>query len=104
MMSTVTPLVVVARWRVAEEQLDAVLALVAQLSMRSRAEPGCLGYDVMQGIDEPTTLVLVERYADRAALDAHLNSEHYQGLGCCGLSRLMANSHSNCPHDGQLAM
>lgn len=44
------------------------------------AEPGCVGYEIFQSVDGPTQLVLVERYVDRAALDAHTRSAHYQEL------------------------
>lgn len=74
------PIVVVARWETSPEALATVLALVAEVSPRSLAEPGCLGYEVLQGLDQPTTLVLIERYVDRAALDAHVHSPHYQEL------------------------
>ncbi len=34
----------------------------------------------MHGIGQPTILVLIERYAERAALDAHHDSTHYREL------------------------
>ena len=74
------PVVVVAHWQVSEESRAAVLALVADLAPRSLAEPGCVGYEVFQSTDTPTELVLVERYVDRSALDAHTRSVHYQEL------------------------
>jgi quinol monooxygenase YgiN len=78
------PIVIVAHWHTTTEDLDTVLGLVAELAPRSVAEPGCLGYEVLQADrsrdDEPHHLVLIERYADRAALDAHLGSTHYQDL------------------------
>ncbi|WP_221890173.1 putative quinol monooxygenase [Mycolicibacterium hodleri] len=75
------PIVIVAHWQTTTKDLDTVLGLVAELAPRSIAEPGCLGYEVLQAVDdEPNRLVLIERYADRAALDAHLGSTHYQEL------------------------
>lgn len=74
------PIVIVAHWQTMTEDLDTVLGLVAELAPLSTAEPGCLGYEVLQADDEPNHLVLIERYADRAALDAHLGSTHYQEL------------------------
>lgn len=74
------PIVIVAHWQTTTEDLDTVLGLVAELAPLSTAEPGCLGYEVLKAADEPNHLVLIERYADRAALDAHLGSTHYQEL------------------------
>ncbi|MEM7141694.1 MAG: putative quinol monooxygenase [Actinomycetota bacterium] len=38
---------------------------------RSRCEPGCISHDVHHHADDDHRLVFVERWADRAALDAH---------------------------------
>lgn len=56
---------------VREESRDEALALSRAHVERSRAEPGCLSHDVHHHVDEPARLVFVERWADRAALDAH---------------------------------
>jgi quinol monooxygenase YgiN len=79
-MDSSAAIVVVARWQTTEASLDDVLTHVAALRRRSLAEPGCLGYDVLQGVDEPTTVMLIERYGDGAALDAHRDSPHYREL------------------------
>lgn len=34
-------------------------------------EPGCLQFEVFQGVLNPDTLTLLELWADQAALDAH---------------------------------
>ena len=80
MMPPMEPVVVVARWQTAGTSLETVLAHLAQLRSRSLAEPGCLGYEAFQSVDEPADLVLIERYRDGDALDAHLNSPRYQEL------------------------
>ncbi|MUL74954.1 putative quinol monooxygenase [Mycolicibacterium sp. CBMA 226] len=74
------PVVVVARWETTPESLATVLAHAAEVSPLSLAEPGCLGYELLQSLDQPTTILLIERYADHTALEAHLNSPHYQEL------------------------
>ena len=43
-------------------------------------EPGCHLYTLNQG-DEPLTYVVMERYADQAAADAHRASDHLRTLG-----------------------
>lgn len=79
-MSAAGPIVVVARWRLAPETVPEVLALVAQLREQSLAEPGCQGYDAFQGVGAPGELLLLERYTDGAAIEAHRASAHYQDL------------------------
>jgi len=71
---------VVARWQPASGALGEVLALIAELRPKSLAEPGCLAYEVYQSVDVPRSILLVERYRDQAALDAHKQSAHYQEL------------------------
>ena len=79
-MSAPGVITVAARWQVAENALGEVLAIVAELRPQSLAEPGCLGYEVYQGVDAPGSLLLMERYRDAAALEAHRQSAHYQAL------------------------
>ncbi len=74
------PIVVLARWQTQPGAADAVLALAAALRRSSLAEPGCLGYEVFRSAEEPHTLLLLERYRDASALDAHRQSAHYQDL------------------------
>jgi len=79
-MTTAEPVVVVAHWQTTEASLDTVLAHVAALRLQSLTEPGCLGYEALQGVEKPTNLVLIEHYRDRAAQETHLNTTHYQEL------------------------
>lgn len=73
-------IVVVARWQTTEAALPEVLAAVAELAPRSLSESGCVGYEVLHAVDEPTAIVLIERYRDAEAVAAHRNSPHYQEL------------------------
>jgi quinol monooxygenase YgiN len=79
-MSAPGQITVVARWQPTTGFLGDVLSILAELRPKSLAEPGCLGYEVYQGVDAPESLLLLERYRDEAALDAHRQSEHYQAL------------------------
>lgn len=72
--------VVVAHWRTTAEALEDVLALVDALRPQALAEAGCLGYEAFQSVEDRTHLLLVERYRDRDALDAHVASDHYQRI------------------------
>ena len=46
-------------------------AMALEHVARSRTEPGCLAHSVQRSLEDPSLLVFVERWADRAALDQH---------------------------------
>ena len=50
----------------------------AQASLRT--EDGCLQFDVLSDPDKPDSVFLYEIYADRAAFDFHLASDHFQSF------------------------
>ena len=90
-MNTTGPITVVARWQANAGAVDSVLALVAELRPPTLAEPGCLGYDVFRSTDQPGELLLVERYRDQAAIEAHRASAHYQGVVVQRILPLLSN-------------
>jgi quinol monooxygenase YgiN len=47
----------------------------------TRAEPGCLGYEVSQDSDAPDRFVAYERWQNLAALRAHLGTAHFVAVG-----------------------
>ncbi|MFM7109113.1 MAG: putative quinol monooxygenase [Planctomycetaceae bacterium] len=51
--------------------------LLAAAMRLSRAEPGCLRFDVYHSTAEPRRFTLVEQWADQAAIDAHRLAEAY---------------------------
>jgi len=65
------------------ERADEAERLLRELRTISLKEDGCSGYDVARG-EDGTTFVLFETYRDQAALDAHLQTEHFQRLGANG--------------------
>lgn len=60
---------------------DAVDAFRTRLARHAKttlaAEPGCQGFDVLQERSDPTLFLLLETYADEAALGRHRVSPHY---------------------------
>jgi quinol monooxygenase YgiN len=56
-----------------EEKLQAVLV---ELALASRAEAGCLGYELFHNQDAACEFVTVERWSDQAAADGHLATAH----------------------------
>ncbi|PWU51364.1 hypothetical protein DLJ46_05200 [Micromonospora globispora] len=43
----------------------------------TRAEPGCLGYDLYQSVEDPSVMFLYENWTDQAALDKHMNTSNF---------------------------
>jgi quinol monooxygenase YgiN len=74
-------MLVVATYQVAVGEIDATVLLVEELARHSRQEPGCRSYTVARSREDPSRIVLVERYDDDAAFQAHLDSPHYQRIG-----------------------
>jgi len=54
------------------EALEEAVAVSLEHVRRSRSEPGCLLHSVHRDVEDPTRLVFLEQWADRAALDAHV--------------------------------
>jgi len=75
-----SPITVIARWRPVDGALEQLMAILAELQPQSLAEPGCMAYEIYQGTDPAPSILLVERYRDQAAIDAHRQSVHYQSL------------------------
>ncbi|MGD6818575.1 putative quinol monooxygenase [Metabacillus sp. 84] len=44
----------------------------------SRAEEGCISYDLHRSKDDPAIFVFYENWKDQKAVDAHIASDHYK--------------------------
>lgn len=56
---------------------EAVLqAALAELVQPTRAESGCLSYELFSSLSDPTTFVTVERWRGQDDLDAHMQTPH----------------------------
>jgi quinol monooxygenase YgiN len=58
------------------ELRNALIGLLAP----TRQEAGCLNYDLHQSPEEPAKFLFYENWTSKAALDAHLQSEHIKAL------------------------
>ena len=50
------------------------------LQTKVRAEDGCIQYDYTLSLEEPDTVVLLEKWRDGAALAAHMQQPHMETL------------------------
>lgn len=70
-------IIIVAKTKFKEDALDTLLPLLEELIAKSRAEEGCITYDLYQDIDTPTVLTFIEEWKDQEAIDLHNSSEHF---------------------------
>lgn len=61
-----------------EGQEDVVRAALRDLVAPTRAEHGCLAYELFESEASPGTFVTQERWRRQADLDAHLQTPHVQ--------------------------
>ena len=72
--------VVSAYWRAKEGKTDRLVAVIAELTSLSRAEPGTLLYQAHCAPRDCRLFLLYEQYVDEAAFEAHKQSEHFKRL------------------------
>lgn len=58
------------------EHIDELRAALNKLIAPSRAEEGCLQYDLYEDREKPGHFVFIERWRDAAALAAHAKAPH----------------------------
>ena len=62
------------------DTIDELRTLSLEHVARSRAEPGCLEHGVTVDVNDGLLLVFFERWADRAAIDAHFKVPASRGF------------------------
>jgi quinol monooxygenase YgiN len=73
----------------APEDADKAEAILRELRDASRKEEGVITFDVARSREKPNVFALWEEYKDRAALEAHVATEHFRQLAVNGV-RAMA--------------
>jgi quinol monooxygenase YgiN len=69
-------ILVIGRVRCEAENRDELVSLCETMQTESRREDGCLRYGFFAAVEDPLTLVAVEEWADREALDKHFAQPH----------------------------
>jgi quinol monooxygenase YgiN len=69
---------IVTKNRARRKFADDWASLVHDFTTATRAEPGNLFFDWYRSVDDPTVYMLVEAFEDRAAGEAHVNSDHFK--------------------------
>lgn len=73
-----THLTVIATIRARPGQETAVREALLALIPTTRAEEGCVNYDLHVSTDDPARFLFHENWTSKAALDAHLAKPHLQ--------------------------
>ena len=81
--------VLVVRMTAREGVEDEAVATMRELAEATRKEPGCELYIPTQDPENPRAFLFYEQYVDKAALEAHGASEHFQELAVGKLFGLM---------------
>lgn len=71
---------VIAQDFIKPDCVEQVLPLYRELVEKTRQEPLCLAYDLFIDQKDPGHFIFVEAWPDRAALDAHCQTEHFTRL------------------------
>ncbi len=72
--------VVCAKWTAREGLEDRLAEICEEMTEPSRAEPGNRFYQAHRSPDDPRLFFLYEQYADEAAYEAHMASDHFTRL------------------------
>jgi quinol monooxygenase YgiN len=62
------------------EHVATVENALREMLVPTRAEPGCLQYELNRDLDQPTRLMMIERWSDEAALERHTATPHMARL------------------------
>jgi len=63
-----------------EGKVDDVINVFKELAGPSKAENGCLSYELFQDQKDPRVFSIIEEWADQLALDEHKKTDHFVKL------------------------
>ena len=74
-------ILVTASARLRPATRDDALAAARRMRDATAGEPGCQEYGFWLAIDDPGSILVFERWADQASLEAHLAAAHTREFG-----------------------
>jgi quinol monooxygenase YgiN len=74
-------ILVTAAARLRPDTRKMALAAAAEMQEATAREPGCHEYRFWVAIDDPDSVLVFERWADQASLDAHFAAQHTRDFG-----------------------
>jgi quinol monooxygenase YgiN len=63
-----------------EQKVEEIRGLLAEQGRLSRAEPGCLRFEVYHSQNDPKVFLLCERWESAEALDVHRTARAYKEI------------------------
>jgi quinol monooxygenase YgiN len=73
------------------DKVAEVERILIELRDASRAEEGCITFDVSHSVEDPLAYVLYEEWKDQAALDIHYKTDAFERLGLNGIRKLASS-------------
>lgn len=67
----------IATLKIDPANLPVIKEAVAACIEGTRKEAGNISYDLHESVSDPSTIVFVERWETKAALEAHFNEPHF---------------------------
>ena len=74
------PLTIVATFQAKPEAAERLEKGLQALAVPTREEEGCISYRLYVDPEDPAAMVMVEQWADSAAIEAHNQSKHLQAF------------------------
>jgi len=68
---------VLAKHFVKADKIDEFIELAKKLVEATITEAGCVKYQLFQDLKDPKILTIIEEWENKAALDKHMDSEHF---------------------------
>lgn len=73
-------LTLVAKLKVKADAVEQIKAAALAIVEPSRAEAGCISYDVHQSVEDPTVFAWYETWTDKAAIDEHFEYDYVKNF------------------------
>lgn len=70
--------IIIAHLSVNEKKVEQFLEFAKIVMKKSRREPGCLAYRLLNEIGKSSEFIVYERYVDQKAVELHNSSEHLE--------------------------
>jgi quinol monooxygenase YgiN len=72
--------IMVARWKAREGEIQKIEAILRELAMAVRREPGNLQFTVHRSLDDKNDFLLYEIYTSEEAFAEHQKTKHFKRL------------------------
>lgn len=71
---------VVAKNIIKDGSADKAIDMLDEMVTKTRAEDGCIGYDLFQDVNDPNVITFIETWENNDKLSAHMESEHFKRI------------------------